>query len=106
MYIIVKESPKGIEVKNMRNILASEKAYNIIIDSLKGTAEELYAYKLGNLDSCEDLEEFIDDNCDKNYIAKGEDIEDIEEYIEIATFNNNEEIEPNYEALEGSIIWR
>lgn len=106
MYIIVKESPKGIEVKNMRNILASEKAYNIIIDSLKGTAEELYAYKLGNLDSCEDLEEFIDDNCNKNYIAKGEDIEDVEEYIEIATFNNNEEIEPNFEALEGSIIWR
>nr|DAE08274.1 MAG TPA: hypothetical protein [Siphoviridae sp. ctnsL8]DAR92119.1 MAG TPA: hypothetical protein [Caudoviricetes sp.] len=90
----------------MRNILASEKAYNIIIDSLKGTAEELYAYKLGNLDSCEDLEEFIDDNCNKNYIAKGEDIEDVEEYIEIATFNNNEEIEPNFEALEGSIIWR
>ena len=90
----------------MRNILASEKAYNIIINSLKGTAEELYAYKLGNLGRCEQLEEFIDDNCDKNYIAKGEDIEDIEEYIEIATFNNNEEIEPNYEALEGSIIWR
>lgn len=90
----------------MRNILVSEKAYNIIIDSLKGTSGELYAYKLGNLDSCEDLEEFIDDNCNKNYIAKGEDIEDIEEYIEIATFNNNEEIEPNFEALEGSIIWK
>lgn len=106
MYIIVKESPKGIEVKNMRNILVSEKAYNIIINSLKGTAEELYAYKLGSLGSCEQLEEFIDDNCNKNYIAKGEDIEDIEEYIEIATFNNNEEIEPNFEALEGSIIWK
>ena len=106
MYIIVKESPKGIEVKNMRNILVSEKAYNIIINSLKGTAEELYAYKLGSLGSCEQLEEFIDDNCNKNYIAKGEDIEDIEEYIEIATFNNNEEIEPNFEVLEGSIIWR
>ena len=90
----------------MRNILASEKAYNIIINNLKGTAEELYAYKLGNLANLEDLEEFIDDNCNKNYIAKGEDIEDIEEYIEIATFNNNEEIEPNYEALEGSIIWK
>ena len=90
----------------MRNILVSEKAYNIIINSLKGTAEELYAYKLGSLGSCEQLEEFIDDNCNKNYIAKGEDVEDIEEYIEIATFNNNEEIEPNYEALEGSIIWR
>ena len=90
----------------MRNILASEKAYNIIINNLKGTAEELYAYKLGSLGSCEQLEEFIDDNYNKNYIAKGEDIEDIEEYIEIATFNNNEEIEPNYEALEGSIIWR
>lgn len=90
----------------MRNILASEKAYNIIINSLKGTAEELYAYKLGSLGSCEQLEEFIDDNCNKNYIAKGEDIEDIEEYIEIATFNNNEEIEPNFEVLEGSIIWR
>ena len=87
----------------MRNILASEKAYNIIINSLKGTAEELYAYKLENLGSCEQLEEFIDDNCNKNYIAKGE---DIEEYIEIATFNNNEEIEPNFEALEGSVIWR
>ena len=90
----------------MRNILASEKAYNIIINNLKGTAEELYAYKLVNLDSCEDLEEFIDDNCNKNYIAKGEDVEDIEEYIEIATFNKNEEIEPNFEALEGSVIWR
>lgn len=90
----------------MRNILASEKAYNIIINNLKGTAEELYAYKLGNLGNCEQLEEFIDDNCNKNYIAKGEDVEDIEEYIEIATFNNNEEIEPNYEALEGSIIWK
>lgn len=90
----------------MRNILVSEKAYNIIINSLKGTAEELYAYKLGSLGSCEQLEEFIDDNYNKNYIAKGEDVEDIEEYIEIATFNNNEEIEPNYEALEGSIIWR
>lgn len=90
----------------MRNILASEKAYNIIINNLKGTTEELYAYKLGNLGSCEQLEEFIDDNCNKNYIAKGEDIEDVEEYIEIATFNNNEEIEPNFEALEGSIIWR
>lgn len=90
----------------MRNILVSEKAYNIIINSLKGTAEELYAYKLGSLGSCEQLEEFIDDNCNKNYIAKGEDIEDIEEYIEIATFNNNEEIEPNFEVLEGSIIWR
>lgn len=90
----------------MRNILVSEKAYNIIINSLKGTAEELYAYKLGSLGSCEQLEEFIDDNCNKNYIAKGEDIEDIEEYIEIATFNNNEEIEPNFEALEGSIIWK
>lgn len=103
---MVKESPKGIEVKNMRNILASEKAYNIIINNLKGTAEELYAYKLGNLGSCEQLEEFIDDNCNKNYIAKGEDIEDIEEYIEIATFNSNEEIEPNFEVLEGSVIWR
>ena len=30
----------------------------------------------------------------------------VEEYIEIATFNNNEEIEPNFEALEGSIIWK
>ena len=90
----------------MRNILASEKAYNIIINNLKGTVEELYAYKLGNLGNCEQLEEFIDDNCNKNYIAKGEDVEDIEEYIEIATFNNDEEIEPNYEALEGSIIWK
>ena len=90
----------------MRNILASEKAYNIIINSLKGTSEELYSYMLGNLCSCEHLEEFIDDNCNKNYIAKGEDIEDVEEYIEIATFNNNEEIEPNFEALEGSVIWR
>lgn len=90
----------------MRNILVSEKAYNIIINSLKGTAEELYAYKLGSLGSCEQLEEFIDDNCNKNYIAKGEDIEDIEEYIEIATFNKNEEIEPNFEVLEGSVIWR
>ena len=90
----------------MRNILASEKAYNIIINNLKGTAEELYAYKLGNLDSCEDLEEFIDDNCNKNYIAKGEAVEDIEEYIEIATFNKNEEIEPNFEVLEGSVIWK
>ena len=90
----------------MRNILASEKAYNIIINNLKGTAEELQAYKLGSLGSREQLEEFIDDHYNKNYIAKGEDVEDIEEYIEIATFNNNEEIEPNYEALEGSIIWR
>ena len=76
----------------MRNILASGKAYNIIINSLKGTAEELYAYKLGNLGSCEQLEEFIDDNCDRNYIAKGENIEDVEEYIEIASFDDNGEM--------------
>ena len=76
----------------MRNILASEKAYNIIINNLKGTAEELYAYKLGNLGSCEQLEEFIDDNCNKNYITKGEDLEDVEEYIEIASLDDNGEM--------------
>ena len=76
----------------MRKILASEKAYNIIINNLKGVAKELYAYKLGNLGSCEQLEEFIDDNCDRNYIAKGENIEDIEEYIEIASFDDNGEM--------------
>lgn len=76
----------------MRKILASEKAYNIIIDNLKGVAKELYAYKLGDLGNCEQLEEFIDDNCDKNYIAKGENIEDIEEYIEIASFDDNGEV--------------
>ena len=76
----------------MRKILASEKAYNIIIDNLKGVAKELYAYKLGNLGSCEQLEEFIDDNCDRNYIAKGENVEDVEEYIEIASFDNNGEM--------------
>lgn len=76
----------------MRKILASEKAYNIITDNLKGVAKELYAYKLGNLSSCEHLKEFIDDNCDKNYIAKDENIEDVEEYIEIATFDDNGEM--------------
>lgn len=76
----------------MRKILASEKAYNIIINNLKGVAKELCAYKLGNLGDCEQLEEFIDDNCDRNYIAKDENIEDVEEYIEIATFDNNGEI--------------
>lgn len=76
----------------MRKILASEKAYNIIINNLKGVAKELYAYKLGNLGSCEQLKEFIDDNCDRNYIAKGENIEDVEEYIEIASFDDNGEM--------------
>ena len=76
----------------MRKILASEKAYNIIVNNLKGVAKELRAYKLGNLGSCEQLEEFIDDNCDRNYIAKGENIEDVEEYIEIASFDDNGEI--------------
>ena len=76
----------------MRKILASEKAYNIIVDNLKGVAKELHAYKLGNLGSCEQLEEFIDDNCDRNYIAKGENIEDVEEYIEIASFDDNGEM--------------
>lgn len=76
----------------MRKILASEKAYNIIINNLKGVAKELYAYKLGNLGSCEQLKEFVDDNCDRNYIAKGENIEDVEEYIEIASFDDNGEM--------------
>lgn len=75
----------------MRKILASEKAYNIITDNLKGVAKELYAYKLGNLGSCEHLKEFIDDNCDRNYIAKDENIEDVEEYIEIATLDDGGE---------------
>ena len=76
----------------MKKILASEKAYNIITDNLKGVTKELYAYKLGNLSSCDQLEEFVDDNCDKNYIAKGENIEDVEEYIEIASFDENGEM--------------
>lgn len=76
----------------MRKILASEKAYNIITNNLKGVAKELYAYKLGNLGDCGQLEEFTDDNCDKNYIAKGENIEDVEEYIEIASFDENGEM--------------
>lgn len=76
----------------MRKILASEKAYNIITDNLKVVAKELYAYKLGNLSSCDQLEEFVDDNCDRNYIAKGENIEDVEEYIEVATLDDGGEI--------------
>ena len=76
----------------MRKILASEKAYNIITDSLKGIAKELYAYKLMSLGDCEQLEEFIDDNCDRNYITKGENIEDVEEYIEVATLDDGGEI--------------
>ena len=76
----------------MRKILASEKAYNIITDSLKGIAKELYGYKLMSLGSCEQLKEFIDDDCNRNYIAKGENIEDVEEYIEVATFDNNGEM--------------
>lgn len=76
----------------MRKILASEKAYNIITDNLKGVAKELHAYKLMSLDSCEQLEEFIDDDCNRNYIAKDENIEDVEEYIEIASIDDNGEI--------------
>lgn len=76
----------------MRKILASKKAYNIIVNNLKGVSKELHAYKLGNLGDCDQLEEFIDDNCDKNYIAKDENIEDVEEYIEIASFNDNGEM--------------
>ena len=76
----------------MRKILASEKAYNIITDSLKGIAKELYAYKLMSLGNCEQLEEFIDDNCNRNYIAKDENVEDVEEYIEVATFDDGGEI--------------
>lgn len=76
----------------MRKILASEKAYNIITNNLKGIAKELYGYKLMSLGSCEQLKEFIDDDCNRNYIAKDENIEDVEEYIEIATFDNNGEM--------------
>lgn len=76
----------------MRKILASEKAHDIIINNLKGVAKELHAYKLGNLGDCEQLEEFIDDNCDRNYIAKGENIEDVEEYIEVASLDDNGEM--------------
>lgn len=76
----------------MKKILASEKAYDIIINNLKGVAKELYAYKLMSLGSCDQLEEFVDDNCDRNYIAKGENIEDVEEYIEVATFDDDGEI--------------
>lgn len=76
----------------MRKILASEKACDIINNILNGVAKELYAYKLGNLGSCDQLEEFVDDNCDRNYIAKGENIEDVEEYIEVATLDDGGEI--------------
>lgn len=76
----------------MRKILASKKACDIIANILNGVAKELEAYKLGNLGDCEQLEEFIDDNCDRNYIAKGENIEDVEEYIEIASFDDNGEM--------------
>lgn len=76
----------------MRKILASEKAYNIITNNLKDIAKELYAYKLMSLGSCEQLEEFVDDNCNRNYIAKGENVEDVEEYIEVVTFDDSGEI--------------
>lgn len=76
----------------MRKILASEKACDIIANILNGVAKELEAYKLGNLGSCDQLEEFVDDNCDRNYIAKGENIEDVEEYIEVATLDDSGEI--------------
>ena len=76
----------------MRKILASKKACDIIANILNGVAKELEAYKLMSLGDCEQLEEFIDDNCDRNYIAKGENIEDVEEYIEIASFDDNGEI--------------
>lgn len=76
----------------MRKILASKKACDIIANILNGVAKELHAYKLGNLGDCGQLEEFIDDNCDRNYIAKGENIEDVEEYIEIASFDDNGEM--------------
>lgn len=76
----------------MRKILASEKACDIIANILNGVAKELEAYKLGNLGSCDQLEEFVDDNCDRNYIAKGENIEDVEEYIEVATLDDGGEI--------------
>lgn len=82
---------KEKEDKNMRKILASKKACHIIANHLKG-AKELEAYKLLSLGNCEQLEEFIDDNCDRNYIAKGENIEDVEEYIEIASFDDNGEM--------------
>ena len=76
----------------MRKILASKKACDIIANILNGVAKELHAYKLENLGSCEQLKEFIDDNCDRNYIAKDENIEDVEEYIEIASFDDNGEM--------------
>lgn len=76
----------------MRKILASEKAYNIIINNLKGIAKELYAYKLMSLGSCEQIKEFIDDDCNRNYIAKDENVEDVEEYVEVATFDNDGEM--------------
>lgn len=76
----------------MRKILASKKACDIIANILNGVAKELYAYKLGNLSSYDQLEEFVDDNCDRNYIAKGENIEDVEEYIEVATLDDGGEI--------------
>lgn len=76
----------------MRKILASEKACDIIANILNGVAKELEAYKLLSLGSCEQLEEFVDDNCNRNYIAKGENIEDVEEYIEVATFDDGGEI--------------
>ena len=76
----------------MIKILASEKAYNIITNNLKGIAKELYGYKLMSLGSCEQLKEFIDNDCNRNYIAKDENVEDVEEYIEVATFYNNGEM--------------
>lgn len=77
----------------MRKILASEKAYNIITDNLNGIAKELYGYRLMSLGSCEQLKEFIDDDCNRNYIAKDENVEDVEEYIEVASIDDNGEIE-------------
>lgn len=76
----------------MRKILASKKACDIITNNLKDIAKELYVYKLGDLGNCEQLEEFIDDNCNRHYIAKGENIEDVEEYIEIASLDDNGEM--------------
>lgn len=74
----------------MRKILASEKACDIINNILNGVAKELEAYKLLSLGSCEQLKEFIDDDYNRSYIAKDENIEDVEEYIEIAIFTMTE----------------